>query len=209
MVCSFGLFISILFFEVIRFLWLCGYGNWPYDYGHSLTSSLSLSMKQTVIQSPVRGCPRPWFHHLLGYLTFQIKLLFLASTPRLIIGQSCGESTNRGFGNISVWEKSLHCTKEIKVLHKVYVLLLAPTIRLLSAQSPWESALGIMTSCLNSSESHFQPLGSSDKTNYMTSFSISERRPGCLCRSLLPLAHWRYGRWRDLPANGSCLNDHN
>ena len=106
-------------------------------------------------------------------------------------------------------KKSLHYTKEIKVLHQVYVLLLAPRIRLLSAQSPWESALGIMTSCLNSSESHFQPLGSSDKTNYMTSFSISERRPGCLGRSLLPLAHWRYGRWWNLPANGSCLNDHN
>jgi len=73
---------------------------------NSLTSSPSLSMKQTVIQSPVRWCPTPLVHHLLGYLTFWIKLLFLASTPSLIIGQSCGEPTNHGFGNISVWEKS-------------------------------------------------------------------------------------------------------
>ena len=85
--------------------------------------------------------------------------------------------------------KSLHCTKEIKALHQFYVLLLAPRIRLLSTQLPWQSALGKMTSGLNSSESHFHPLSSSDKTNYMMSFSISKRRQGNLHRSLLPLAY--------------------
>lgn len=73
----------------------------------------------------------------------------------------------------------------IKVLHQVSILLLALRIRLLRAHPLRKSALGIMTSFPNSFESHFYPLSSSDKTNYVMSFSISKRRPGCLDRSLL------------------------
>lgn len=57
-----------------------------------------------------------------------------------------------------------------------FILGLAGTNNwLLMAWTMWEFTSRIMTSCLNPPESHFHPLSSSDKANYMMSFSISKR----------------------------------
>jgi len=66
--------------------------EWPL---YLLASSPSLFYIVTGIQTPMRRYSRSLVHHPLGLLTFQIKLLFLASKPLLpIIGLSCGDNRN-------------------------------------------------------------------------------------------------------------------
>jgi len=66
--------------------------EWPL---YLLASSPSLFYIVTGIQTPMRRYSRSLVHHPLGLLTFQIKLLFLASKSLLpIIGLSCGDNRN-------------------------------------------------------------------------------------------------------------------
>ena len=65
-----------------------------------LSSSSLFSIKDRGIHTPIKWYSRTVVCHLLGHPVFWIKLLFLASTPYLmVIGLLCCEQPELGLGN--------------------------------------------------------------------------------------------------------------
>ena len=95
---------------------------WPF-YFTSSPHCPCYSIKQTSIQTPIKWYSRTPVSHLLGCLTFWIKLLFLVATPSLlIVGLLYSEQTTLGLGYIRLSVTSLY---EIDTLIIYYPLSVA------------------------------------------------------------------------------------